>query len=265
MADGKKRKLPWVLFWIRNQIYAIEAENILEMVVVPRIYSLPESPKHVRGVISLRDQIIPIIDLRTRMGIQPLGEELSVLTEMLHQRKEDHVCWIKELEQSLEERREFKLAVDPHQCAFGRWYDAFKTDSQALAFYLRKFEEPHRRIHQIALQVKKHQEAGQFKQARAVIEVSKGRDLKEMLSLFSGVGEALEESNREIALILTCGTNRYAISVDRVESVERLAQFDDWRPDHNSLLPDMSLIAMAAKRDTSDGIIQVLDVDKIIL
>ena len=50
----------------------------------------------------------------------------------------------------VKENGKFTLARDPHQCAFGKWFDNFKTDNIAVSEVLKKFDAPHKRIHALA-------------------------------------------------------------------------------------------------------------------
>jgi purine-binding chemotaxis protein CheW len=48
--------------------YAIDAEYVNEIIINNSITRLPKLPNYIRGVINLRGQIFPIIDIRLRMG-----------------------------------------------------------------------------------------------------------------------------------------------------------------------------------------------------
>jgi purine-binding chemotaxis protein CheW len=48
--------------------YAIDADFVNEIIMTNAITRLPKTPDFIRGVINLRGQILPIIDIRVRMG-----------------------------------------------------------------------------------------------------------------------------------------------------------------------------------------------------
>ncbi|KLO21368.1 hypothetical protein X275_09305 [Marinitoga sp. 1197] len=50
-------------FKLGNEIMAIPVENVQEIVKKPKIYSIPDMPNFVKGVMTLRGEIIQIIDL----------------------------------------------------------------------------------------------------------------------------------------------------------------------------------------------------------
>ena len=51
--------------------YGLDAEQVVEIITDHTITPLPCVPGYVRGVINLRGQIIPVIDLRLRLGKMP--------------------------------------------------------------------------------------------------------------------------------------------------------------------------------------------------
>jgi purine-binding chemotaxis protein CheW len=50
--------------------YGVDISQIQEIIRVVEVTRLPRTPDYVDGVINLRGQLIPIIDLRTRLGLQ---------------------------------------------------------------------------------------------------------------------------------------------------------------------------------------------------
>ena len=79
----------------------------------------------IRGVINLRGRVIPLIDLRKRMGLPSAADETKAFCDLLDQRERDHRKWLDELEASLAERRAFALTSD----ALGKWYDGYRAQN----------------------------------------------------------------------------------------------------------------------------------------
>jgi len=64
----------WVLLQLVKQLIGIPGETIREMVSLPDVTRLPGAPDHIGGVINLRGQIIPVLDLRILTGFQLQGK-----------------------------------------------------------------------------------------------------------------------------------------------------------------------------------------------
>jgi purine-binding chemotaxis protein CheW len=59
-------------FVVGDEAYAVEVGLIKEILKIPRIYSLPKVPSFVKGVIDLRGAILPLMDLKERLGLGPV-------------------------------------------------------------------------------------------------------------------------------------------------------------------------------------------------
>ena len=75
-ADGAPEILTdkYLIFVSDNLFYGIDAEQVVELITEHSITRLPRVPHYVRGIINLRGQIIPIIDIRLRLGKPEAGE-----------------------------------------------------------------------------------------------------------------------------------------------------------------------------------------------
>lgn len=65
-----------VSFTVAGQEYALPIEDVQEIVQLPEdVTALPQAPAHVRGVISLRQRLLPLVDLRSLFHLgEPEGE-----------------------------------------------------------------------------------------------------------------------------------------------------------------------------------------------
>ncbi len=254
----------WVIFVLLDEHFAVSASHVREMVAMPKVVTLPRTPDYIRGVINLRGKVIPVMDLRLRMGKISLADEVKDLIQLLDQREQDHKNWIVELESSVRERREFKLATDPHKCAFGKWYDNFNTDNRLLANCLTKFDAPHQKIHSIAVKVKGMAEKENFDSAYEIINRTKEGELSEMIKLFSEARSLLKESNREIALVLEWKERVMTFGVDSVTTVEKLSESNIENLPGITSSSDNESIAGIGKRGKDNELVKILDVGKLI-
>ena len=73
IQEQKKEKvdlLQLVSFKIGNEEFGVDILNVQEINRMTQITKVPNSPEYVEGVINLRGKIIPVIDLRSRIGIE---------------------------------------------------------------------------------------------------------------------------------------------------------------------------------------------------
>lgn len=63
-------------------LYGIDAEQVVEIITNHTITYLPRVPHYVRGIINLRGQLIPIIDMRLRLGKMPEEEHCIMVVNV---------------------------------------------------------------------------------------------------------------------------------------------------------------------------------------
>jgi purine-binding chemotaxis protein CheW len=62
-------------FFVDDLFFGVEVERVQEVIRYQDMTRVPLAPKVVRGLINLRGQIVMAVDLRTRLGLPPSGEE----------------------------------------------------------------------------------------------------------------------------------------------------------------------------------------------
>jgi purine-binding chemotaxis protein CheW len=224
MTHTSPNKLPFVLFQVKEGLYAVGSENVREIVMLPKVVEVPGQPPEIRGVINLRGKVMQLIDLRVKLGLPSAETELNALIQLLHDREQDHHNWLKELEACVREHRPFKMARDPHACKFGLWYDKYQADNSLLKMALQKMAAPHQIIHAAANEVLQRAERGDEAGAMKLLAERRDGELAELSKLFEEARRILREHQRELAVVLVHGEKRFAISIDQVEAVERIPE-----------------------------------------
>ena len=64
--DEDAQKNQFLTFRIGRESYGISIRHVLEIVTIQKITEVPDMPGYVRGVINLRGQVIPVMDVRLR-------------------------------------------------------------------------------------------------------------------------------------------------------------------------------------------------------
>jgi chemotaxis signal transduction protein len=254
-------RLPYVIAGVKGLPLAVSAEYVQEIVQTPRWHAVPNTPRHIRGVINLRGKVLPLVDLRLRLNLPSALEEVDQMIAMLVAREQDHILWLRELLGAVTEGRPFTLARDPTECAFGKWYYSYKPEDIGFASVMCRIEMPHRRIHTIANAVLKHAEQGEHEKAKEMILRTEKGDLRTVVKLFEEARTAFQESQKEVAIVLTDGRKHLSLTVDRVESVEAIAEdaIENATPAMGSVKSD--LIRKVAHRGNDKGIVFLLDAE----
>jgi purine-binding chemotaxis protein CheW len=78
-----------VSFHLGNEEYGVDIAQVQEIIRMVEITHVPRAPRFMEGVINLRGQLIPIIDLRTRFSMPRIDQTKStriIVTEIGNKR-----------------------------------------------------------------------------------------------------------------------------------------------------------------------------------
>ena len=64
----------FLTFHLANEEYGIDIMKVQELIGLVPITRVPTAPDYCRGVINLRVKVIPTIDLRTKLGMEPCDD-----------------------------------------------------------------------------------------------------------------------------------------------------------------------------------------------
>lgn len=101
-VDSYNNQLPeiatekYLIFSSDGLMYGIKAEQVKDIITGYAITYLPRVPDYVRGVINLRGQIVPVVDIRLRLGkperdnfcgitVDVDGNMVGILVDMVEQ------------------------------------------------------------------------------------------------------------------------------------------------------------------------------------
>lgn len=209
----------YVLFRIGPNVYCVPVDFVQEMIVLPELMQMPNLPTYFSGVFEFRNVVVPVMNLRKKFNMKTIKDENL---ELLRTHKQDHINWFEELTKSVEENRPFRLTTDPTKCKFGLWYYNFKTDNIILRTFLDDIEEPHQKIHHIAVEVEEYKKISQFDKAREKIEKTRFGVFRTMLDLFDSAEKFLLQSQKKIGIVLRKDNFTIAVEVDRIISVSEV-------------------------------------------
>ena len=77
----------FTIFKIGDEIFGISIDRVVEILKVQKIFTIPGLPEFLSGVMSVRGNIVPVIDLRRRFGIKPAGNKERIIIVRYGQEK----------------------------------------------------------------------------------------------------------------------------------------------------------------------------------
>jgi len=72
--------MKFAIFKIGQEDFGIEIDKVVEILNTQKVYTLPELPDFLSGVITVRGEVVPLLDLRRRFGIEATeAKELIII------------------------------------------------------------------------------------------------------------------------------------------------------------------------------------------
>jgi purine-binding chemotaxis protein CheW len=155
---------------------------------------VPGLPAHAAGVIAHAGGSLPVYDIRRRLGLPGVEQEARDLAASLAQRKQDHLRWLENLRGQVDRGERVSVQMDPHRCAFGKWYDTRVVTNYLVAQYLDRFDAPHQAVHQVAARADAALARGDLSAAQQLVREVESTALREVVDLFDGVADVLDKN-----------------------------------------------------------------------
>ena len=68
--DSREENKQFLTFKLSEEQYGLNVLQVREVLEIPRITRVPRMPVYMRGVINIRGAVVPVIDLRLKLGLE---------------------------------------------------------------------------------------------------------------------------------------------------------------------------------------------------
>ncbi|MFQ5950152.1 MAG: chemotaxis protein CheW, partial [Nitrospiria bacterium] len=84
-ADLPEEIIELLAFRLADEAYAVDLEKVKEIIRLAEITHVPRAPAIIKGISSLRGTIMPIFELRTRLGLResPSDRRTRIIVMMI--------------------------------------------------------------------------------------------------------------------------------------------------------------------------------------
>jgi chemotaxis signal transduction protein len=253
-ADAEVQKM--VTFRIANEEFAFHMEHVREILRVQTPVQVPDVPDYVLGVLTVRGQILPVIDLRRLLQQRSLAEEFADSCRLL---REEYELWIEQTEKVFAGGTHTKVdgTVTEH---LRKWLAETNSSSQLLMEALAKARGLNEKVIKQLQARTKHEERGDREAARACGEevLAGGREAVAALRRFEQqIAQNIQEDQRII--VVDAEGFVLGLVVDHVHEVLNVPKNLVEPPPRITSSGGMELSGVA-KLDDGSRLIMVLDV-----
>ncbi len=74
MEESNAASSQYVTFNLGKELYGVEVTRTREILSLTPVTKVPQTPDYLLGVINLRGQVVPVVDMRLKLGL-PAGDE----------------------------------------------------------------------------------------------------------------------------------------------------------------------------------------------
>lgn len=71
VAAGERPAGKYLTFFMGKEEFGLQILKVKEIIRLPEITAVPNTPEYLRGIINLRGQVIPVVELRKKFGMEP--------------------------------------------------------------------------------------------------------------------------------------------------------------------------------------------------
>jgi purine-binding chemotaxis protein CheW len=116
----------YMTFKLGDELFAINVSQVREVLEVLQITKVPTAPAYMRGVVNVRGQAIPVVDLRLRFGLPSVADTVHTRVIVMELNIDDETAVIGGLADSVHEVIELEPGnINPPPRIAMRWRTDF--------------------------------------------------------------------------------------------------------------------------------------------
>ena len=77
MSEIQTKNNQYLTFDLDGEVFAIEVSKVREILDFTEVTRIPQTPDFIRGVINLRDRVVPVINMRSKFGLPAVAETVN--------------------------------------------------------------------------------------------------------------------------------------------------------------------------------------------
>jgi purine-binding chemotaxis protein CheW len=250
-ATVNERQL--VTYLIGHEEYGFSIQTVQEILRVSKITEVPDAPPFVMGLLSLRNNLLPIVDLRKLFGMSSLvsNKELEV-DRMLA----SYQNWMHQFKNSIgNDSIQYK---DLDTVPIFKWIESFRTSSEKISKLLQNIRFFHQDINIQSKNLTSNSDINTIEKRSEFFNKNIEPLFDQLIISLNECKQSLETEIKEDQRILVIDINNQSIGilVDRMQQVIRVQE--------DFIDPPPTLIH-ADKQDNLQGIVKLENGNRLIL
>lgn len=246
-----------VSFKVAGDEYAFDIDKVREIINLAEVTAVPNVPDYVKGLLTIRNHLLPIIDLRELLGLPNMVAERHAI---LDRAVAEHREWGENLQHVLEAGSHFTGDLNPRETPFGVWLEGYNTASAEIENMIKRLKKRRGDLYASAARVLEMRQAASREE---VLTFFKETTLPLMEIVFDTLAKFKRVMDQHIledqrALVVESGAMSIGYLVDWVDEVLRIPRsVIDTTPVMAS--SDRKEIKAVAKMNKGERLIMIMD------
>ncbi len=93
----------YLTFKLADEIFGVDVAKVREILELTTITRMPQMPEYVSGVINLRGSVVPVIDLKLKLGMAATARTVNTCIVLVEVRREEETIVLGALADSVQE------------------------------------------------------------------------------------------------------------------------------------------------------------------
>ncbi|PTY02441.1 chemotaxis protein CheW [Opitutaceae bacterium EW11] len=116
----------YLTFRLGAELFAINVSQVREVLDLSHVTKVPTAPAYMRGVVNVRGNAIPVVDLRQKFGLPPVADTVNTRIVVLELMLGSELCVLGGLADSVHEVIELEPSqINPPPTLAMRWRSEF--------------------------------------------------------------------------------------------------------------------------------------------
>ncbi len=221
-AEEEQDNEQLVTFRLADEEYGFPIMDVQEIIRVPEITQVPNAPDGVQGITSLRDRVLPVMDLRTKFRFRTLAAETDSFVAKMQAFERQHAEMVTLLSDAVAGGSTVDGSFGYDDCEFADWRESFSTLDDLIESLLGPFDGPEKRLHEGLQAVASLLADGESEGALAELNRLVKPAHAEFKALFKKLFRGISHREDERCLVVSIGETSLALRLDAVNEVLRV-------------------------------------------
>jgi purine-binding chemotaxis protein CheW len=210
-----------VTFLVENEEYAFPIDTVREVLRVGNITEVPNVVSYVVGILTVRNSVLPVVDIRKLFGMKLLVDELSKELEMMEKTSKQ---WVDSFRQSIVLGTGSRNEINAENTYLGKWIDNFRTASEGIGKAVQDLRYSNFKLYEVGKSIALKSKVSSVDESIKSVDTYLMPVYKQLELKFEQMKDSIRKEISEDQRILVVDINGkpVGILVDRMQQVIRV-------------------------------------------